>query len=235
MTILAIFDMDETIIDCDSSSLWLRYLVQRGVAAADMLVTEQAMMQAYHLGELSMAQYMDFTLQPLSGVAVSEVERWADDFVASMISTRIFPAARRQIEWHRQQGNTLLIISATADFIVRRIAAMLGVSEVIAIELEQVAGNFTGATKGVLSFREGKVERLQAWLQDHGNSLQGSYGYSDSVNDLPLLHAVQHACVVNPAPALKQVSDQHQWRQYDWQLAQHEHSVTGQTQGAVCR
>jgi phosphoserine phosphatase len=128
-----------------------------------------------------------------------------------------------------------LIISATADFIVRRVAAMLGVSEVIAIELEQVAGNFTGATKGVLSFREGKVERLQAWLQSNGSSLQGSYGYSDSVNDLPLLHAVQHACVVNPAPALKQVSDQLQWQQYDWQLAQAENSVTDQTQEAACR
>ncbi|MBI3904343.1 MAG: haloacid dehalogenase-like hydrolase [Pseudomonas fluorescens] len=157
MTVLAIFDMDETLIDCDSSSLWLRYLVQRGVAAADMLVTEQAMMQAYHLGELSMAQYMDFTLQPLSGVAVSEVERWADDFVSSIVAPRIYPAGRRQ------------------------------------------------------------------------------YGYSDSVNDLPLLHVVQHACVVNPAPALKQVSDQHQWRQYDWQLAQDKHSVAGQTQGAACR
>lgn len=227
MTVLAIFDLDETLVDCDSSSLWLRYLVQRGVAAADMLVTEQAMMQAYHLGELSMAQYMDFTLKPLSGVAVSEVERWADDFVSSIIAPRIYPAGRRQIEWHRQQGNQLLIISATADFIVRRVAAMLGVDEVIAIELEQEGGSFTGATKGILSFREGKVERLQAWLKHHGSNLQGSYGYSDSVNDLPLLHVVQHACVVNPAPALKQVSDQHQWRQYDWQLAQDEHGVTG--------
>lgn len=234
MTILAIFDMDDTIIDCDSSSLWLRYLVKHGVAGADMLVTEQAMMQAYRRGDLSMAEYMDFTLQPLSGVAVSEVERWADAFVSSMIPARIFPAARRQMEWHRQQGNKLLIISATADFIVRRIAAMLGVGDVIAIELEQAAGNYTGATKGVLSFREGKVERLQAWLQSHGGSLHDSYGYSDSVNDLPLLHAVQHASVVNPSPALKQVSDQHRWRQYDWQLAHHEHSVTGQTQGPAC-
>lgn len=217
---LAIFDMDDTIIDCDSSSLWLRYLVTQGFAAADMLVTEQEMMQAYHRGDLSMSDYMDFTLKPLSGVAVAEVERWAEDYVSSTIPPRIFPAARRQMDWHRQQGNKLLIISATADFIVRRIAAMLGVADVIAIELEKETGCYTGATEGVISFREGKVERLHAWLECNGESLLGSYAYSDSVNDLPLLHAVQHASVVNPSPSLKQVSDKYQWSQYDWQLDQ---------------
>ena len=117
---LAIFDMDDTLIDCDSSTLWLRYLVTQGLAAEDMLVTEREMIQAYHRGDLSMSDYMNFTLQPLAGVAVDEVERWADDYVASTIPALIFPAGRRQMDWHRQQGNRLLIISATAEFIVRR-------------------------------------------------------------------------------------------------------------------
>lgn len=217
---LAIFDLDDTLIDGDSASLWLRYLVQKGWAEDDMLVAEQAMMQAYHRGELSMMEYMNFTLKPLSGVAVTEVDVWAEAFVFSMIPARVFPAARRQMAWHRQQGNQLLIISATADFIVRRIASMLGVDDVIAIELEMKAGSYTGATRGVLSFQEGKVQRLHAWLESNGESLLGSYGYSDSVNDLPLLHAVQHASVVNPSLSLKQVAEQHQWRQYAWQLDQ---------------
>jgi len=76
-----------------------------------MLVAEQAMMQAYHRGELSMLEYMNFTLKPLSGVAVTEVDLWAEAFVSSMIPARVFPAARRQMDWHRQQGNQLLIIS----------------------------------------------------------------------------------------------------------------------------
>lgn len=221
MTTLAIFDMDETIVGCDSSTLWLRYLVQQGLAAEDMLVTEQAMMDAYHRGELSMSAYMDFTLQPLSGKSVTEVDQWAHDYVSSMIPQRIYPAALRQMDWHRQRGHRLLIISATADFIVRRIASMLGVDDMIAIELETAADSYTGATKGVLSFREGKIERLNAWLQTNGASLLGSYGYSDSVNDVPLLNAVEHASVVNPSPSLKQISEKNQWRQFAWQLDQH--------------
>lgn len=82
------------------------------------------------------------------------------------------------------------------------------------------AGSYTGATQGVLSFQKGKVQRLHAWLESNGDSLLGSYGYSDSMNDLPLLHAVQHANVVIPSLSLKQVAEQHQWRQYDWQLDQ---------------
>ena len=215
---LAIFDMDETVIACDSATLWLTYLVERGFAPAEMPGIEKLMMADYHRGALSMQSYMDYTLTPLAGRAVEMVGLWADDFVARLIPSRIYPAALKQVEWHRDQGHHLLFISATADFIVRRIAALFGVVDVIAIDLETQAGRYTGATEGVLSFREGKTERLKEWLRLHESSLIGSYGYSDSLNDVPLLHAVEHARVINPASNLKQLALQHQWQQLDWQL-----------------
>lgn len=220
MKSLAIFDMDETVIACDSATLWLNYLVAQGLAPAEMLRVEKAMMADYHRGALSMQSYMDYTLTPLSGKAVDMVGHWADDFVAQLIPSRIYPAAIEKVDWHRYQGHQLLFISATADFIVRRIAALFGVVDVIAIDLQTSAGSYTGATQGTLSFREGKTERLNEWLQLHKSSLIGSYGYSDSLNDVPLLHAVEHASVVNPSLNLKQLSLQHQWRQLDWQLNQ---------------
>lgn len=97
---------------------------------------------------------------------------------------------------------------------MRPIATMLGVNEVIAIDLEQAAGLYTGVTSGVLSFREGKVTRLKAC------HLQGSIGYSDSINDLPLLHAVQYAGVVNSGPALRQQAQQQRGPCYAWRLAE---------------
>lgn len=215
---LAIFDLDDTLIDGDSASLWLGYMVQQGWADGDMLHTEQQMMRTYHLGDLSMLDYMNFWLKPLCGIAVAEIAQRADAFVSALIPPRVFPAARRQMDWHLQQGHQLLIISATADFIVRRVASMLGVDDVIAIELEEKDGCYTGSTQGVLSFHAGKVQRLQVWMDSHGSSLQGSYGYSDSVNDLPLLRAVEHASVVNPSSSLEKISDQHQWHQCHWQL-----------------
>ena len=220
MKSLALFDMDETVIACDSATLWLTYLVEKGLAPAEMLGIEKVMMADYHRGALSMQSYMDYTLTPLADKDVEMVDRWADDFVARLIPSLIYPAALKQVDWHRRQGHKLLFISATADFIVRRIAALFGVFDVIAIDLQTQAGSYTGATKGVLSFREGKTERLKEWLQRHELSLIGSYGYSDSLNDVPLLQAVEHASVVNPASNLKQLAHKHQWQQLDWQLNQ---------------
>ena len=218
MRSLAIMDMDETVIACDSATLWLAYLVERGLAPAAMLATEESMMADYHLGALSMQTYMDYTLTPLAGQPVDLVGQWADDFVARHIPSLIYPAALQQVRWHQDQGHQLLFASATAEFIVRRIAALFGVADVIAINLETQAGLYTGATQGTLSFREGKTERLKAWLQQQKLSLVGSYGYSDSLNDFSLLRAVEHARVVNPASNLKQIALQYQWPQLGWQL-----------------
>lgn len=218
MSVLAIFDMDETLIACDSSTLWLAYLVEKGLAPAAMLETEKTMMQSYHAGELSMQSYMDFTLRPLAGKTVAEVDAMASDYVARIVPHQVYAQALAQLQWHRQQQHTLLVISATADFIVRKVAAALGVAEVLAIGLEQHKNRYTGATQGVLSFREGKVLRLEAWMRAHGHSLSGSYGYSDSVNDMPLLEAVDKPHVVNPSAGFQQTLQSRQWPQLRWQL-----------------
>lgn len=106
MKSLTIFDLDDTLIGGDSASLWLHYLVQQGWVPPDMLVTEQHMMQVYQRGELSMADYMACTLQPLRGITVSEVAHRAAAFIASTIPDLVFPAAREQIDWHRSTAIT---------------------------------------------------------------------------------------------------------------------------------
>lgn len=218
MSVLAIFDMDETLIACDSSTLWLAYLVEKGLAPAAMLETEKAMMQLYHAGNLSMQSYMDFTLRPLAGKSVTEVDEMAQDYVSRIVPNKVYSQALTQLQWHREQQHAILIISATADFIVCKIAAALGVSDVIAIELQTENERYTGATRGVLSFHEGKVERLQHWLKARNRTLSGSYGYSDSVNDLPLLEAVDKPHVVNPSASLQEMVRPRQWPQLSWQL-----------------
>ena len=111
----------------------------------------------------------------------------------------------------------MLIISASGEHIVKPIAALLGVNEVLAITLEQQGGVYTGQTRGVLSFREGKVTRLTDWMVQQGETLAGSSGYSDSINDLPLLQAVERPAVVNPAPRLLTQAQALGWRILTWQ------------------
>jgi HAD superfamily hydrolase (TIGR01490 family) len=213
---LAIFDLDDTLINGDSASLFLQFLVNKGIADASMLDKEDELMQAYHQGLLQMEDYMSFTLEALKGRSIDEVGQWVADFIEQMIAPIVFAEARLVIAKHYAQGDRVLIISATGDHIVGPIARFLGVADCLSIELESRSDLYTGQTRGVLTYQQGKVLRLQEWLQKEGGSLVGSSGYSDSINDVPLLSVVEHAYAVNPSSTLGDLAVQRGWSSLRW-------------------
>ncbi|GAB3450055.1 HAD family hydrolase [Insolitispirillum peregrinum] len=216
---LALFDLDDTLIAGDSATLWLRFLVAKGLADAAMLPQEAEMMRAYREGALKMEDYMRFTLQPLAGRRQAEVAGWVERFIAQEISPIIYPQARETLARYQQDGWRCVVISATGEHLVQRIAAHLGVSEALAIQLEQDGERYSGDTTGILTYQQGKVDRLHAWLAEHDETLAGSHGYSDSINDVPLLTATERAFVVNPDPRLADHAQAHGWLTLDWNLS----------------
>ncbi|BAK76804.1 HAD family hydrolase [Pseudogulbenkiania sp. NH8B] len=216
---LGIFDMDDTLVDGDSANLWLHYLVERGLAPAEMLPREAELLQAYRDGRVDMHEYMRFALIPLRGLGLDTVQGWLAPFVEHIILPRIFPQALRQLEWHRARQDRLLVISATGEHLVSAIAHRLGVADSIGIQLATHDGCYSGDTHGVLSYREGKVTRLHQWLHDEGESLHDSYGYSDSLNDVPLLEAVAHRHAINPDATLRRIAGERGWQVLCWQHA----------------
>ncbi|WP_297476812.1 HAD family hydrolase [uncultured Photobacterium sp.] len=213
---LAIFDLDETLIAADSARLWSHFLVEKGLAPVALLTHETAMMTAYAKGTIDMNSYMTTTLEPLKGKNPNEIKQLVDDFIQDIIIPAIYPQALERIAWHRKRGDHILIISATGEHLVKPIATALGIDDVIAIEVEQNNGVYTGKTAGILSFKEGKVERLKLWLQQQEHSYKGSYGYSDSINDLPLLSLVNKPFAVNPDPILAMHAQMQEWTIMDW-------------------
>lgn len=215
---LAIFDLDETLIEVDSSSEWFKYLVQEGIADESLLTEEETMMQAYHNGQLVMEDYMAFTLKPLQGKTVKEVSEWASRFIAEKIAPQVYPQALEALTRHRMQHDRILVISATGNHLVEPIARYLGIAESLSIELDTDNLRYTGQTKGVLTYQEGKVIRLNQWMAEHGCTLDNSHGYSDSQNDVPLLEAVTHAHVINASPHLRHIAKQKGWQEHRWYL-----------------
>lgn len=214
---LAIFDLDETLIADDCSTLWAQELVKLGWAdAGSYLPREQELMRQYASGELSMQDYMDFTLTPLVGRTAEEVAHVVEPFVEDVIEPIIYSDAMRCVAKHRENGDRILVISASAHFLVSAIAARLNIEEVLAIDIAEQHGHYSGHTQGVLTYREGKVERLNQWLKEQGESLQGAYFYSDSRNDLPLLQLVDNPHAVNPDPVLKQHAEDSGWPVLSW-------------------
>ncbi|UUY10662.1 HAD-IB family hydrolase [Pseudomonas sp. J452] len=214
---LAIFDLDETLIDGDCASLWATHMADiQWVDRDSFLAREQELMALYSQGKLAMEDYMAYTLSPLVGRTEEEVEFVVGPFVEDVIEPIIYSDAMRCLAQHRAAGDRLLVISASAHFLVSAIAERLGIEEVLAIDLEQQHGHYSGKTQGVLTYREGKVVRLQDWLAEQDESLVDAHFYSDSRNDLPLLSLVEYPHAVNPDSTLRAHAEQAGWEILSW-------------------
>ncbi|KGE04093.1 histidinol-phosphatase [Pseudohaliea rubra] len=200
---LAIFDLDNTLIAGDSDHLWGEWLCGEGIVDAGAFAARNARFYAdYCAGTLDIHAYLAFALAPLRGRTVTEVERWQQRFLADCITPIMLPAAQALLRRHRASGDTLLVITATNEVVTRPIARALGVEHLIGCGVEVVDGVYTGEPVGLPSYREGKVDRLRAWLEGRKETLADATFYSDSHNDLPLLKRVDHPVAVDPDPEL---------------------------------
>ena len=200
---LAIFDLDNTLLAGDSDYLWGKFLAGRGIVDAEFYEQEnQRFYDEYKAGELDIFEFLAFSLKPLSEQSPVTLASLHRDFMAECIRPIITPAARQLLARHRDNGDILLIITATNRFITAPIAEELAVPNLLATDPEMVDGHYTGRVAGIPCYREGKVERLRYWLQQTGYNLAESWFYSDSHNDLPLLELVTHPVAVDPDETL---------------------------------
>ena len=196
---LAIFDLDNTLLAGDSDYLWGVFLAEMGAVDRDHYEREnERFYREYREGRLDIFEFLAFSLRPLATHPLSQLLAWREQFLVERIDPIITAAARELVERHRDAGDTLMIITATNAFVTAPIAARFGIPHLIATDPEQCDGRYTGQVAGIPSFREGKVQRLDAWLSEHGGDLAGAWFYSDSHNDLPLLERVTHPVAVDP-------------------------------------
>ena len=214
---LVIFDLDDTLIHGDCATLWSEQMGRLGWVDPDSFMRKNnELMAAYSRGELAMEEFMDFSLEPMIGRTPEEVAHLVEPWVEDIIEPLIYSDATKTIARHRQNGDRILVISASGTHLVTPIAARIGIEEVLGIELDVAHGVYSGKTVGVLTYREGKVARLTQWLEQEGESLEGAYFYSDSRNDLPLLSKVDFPQVVNPDPVLQAHAEQAGWPIHQW-------------------
>lgn len=209
---LAIFDLDNTLLGGDSDYLWGRHLIDLGVVDGEHYErANQQFYDDYRAGRLDIDAFLRFSLAPLSQHPREQLERWRDAFVRERIEPIMLPAAQALVEQHRGNGDTLMIITATNAFVTAPIAERFGIEHLIATEPALVDGRYTGEVVGRPAFREGKVERLQQWLDTNAASLNGSVFYSDSINDLPLLESVDFPVAIDPDERLAAIAHERGW------------------------
>lgn len=209
---LAIFDLDNTLLNGDSDYLWGQFLAQQGhVDAAFYEKENKRFYDEYVAGTLDIYEFLEFSLAPLSQIELSELNQLHSRFMSECIQPIISTKSRALIQQHILNEDTLLIITATNLFITAPIAKELGIQHILATEPEIINNHYTGKVFGEPCFREGKVVRLKAWLKKNGANLADSCFYSDSHNDLPLLELVTKPIAVDPDDTLRSHAEMKGW------------------------
>ncbi len=209
---LALFDLDNTLLAGDSDYLWGVFLGEQGVVDVEFYEREnERFYQEYKDGNLDIMEFLAFSLKPLADNPLPQLLALREKFLEQKIKPIIPEASFDLVRKHKQQGDTLMVITATNAFVTRPIADIFGIDNLIATEPEMLNGKYTGKVAGEPSFQHGKVNRLNQWLQDNNTSLQGSFFYSDSHNDIPLMQEVETAIAVDPDDKLLAFASQQHW------------------------
>jgi len=212
---LALFDLDHTLLSGDSDVLWCQFLMDKGLLdRAEFGVRNADMETRYRAGTVSVTEFSSFFVSTLTGRSLQQCEPLRQEFLATHIVPRIPQDAVDLVRRHLDAGDLVAMTTATNRYITELTALYFEIEHLIATECEIVNGVFTGHPRGQLNMREGKVVRLHDWLQALGHRLQDfdSTAYSDSINDLPLLMAVNHPVAVDPDARLRAEALEREWQ-----------------------
>ncbi len=213
---LALFDLDNTLLAGDSDFEWTQFLIDKGVL--DRVAFEarnDEFYEQYKAGTLDIFEFLDFQLLSLAMNSRADLEAWHAEFMRARIMPLIGQKARDLVRAHQQNGDLCALVTATNSFVTGTICREFSIAHLIATVPAQQDGEFTGKPRGTPAFREGKIVRVDAWLEALGlwwGSFERSWFYSDSQNDLPLLARVSDPVAVDPDPALRAHAQSAGWR-----------------------
>lgn len=209
---LAIFDLDNTLIAGDSDHSWGEFLVDQNIVDRQFYKKMNDKFYAdYESGCLDIYAYLEFSVQPLTKFSIKDLQSLHQQFMSEVIDPMKLDKAKDLINHHRQAGDRLLVITSTNRFIVEPICQSLGINEIIATDLEIIDNKYSGKVIGTPTFQEGKVDRFNQWLMEQKESSDGSYFYSDSINDMPMLLEVAYPIAVDPDSELRKEAESRNW------------------------
>ncbi len=217
---LALFDLDHTLLPIDSDYSWGQFTAARGwTDPVEFTRQNDAFYTQYKAGTLDIFEYARFATAAFVRQGEAQSVAAHADYMRTVVQPALKPQAMQLVQQHKDAGATVIIITATNEFVTRPIAQALGADELMAVDLERDStpggsGWFTGEVRGIPSFREGKVLRVEAWLAARGlgwGDVHSTF-YSDSINDLPLLEKANVPVATNPDDPLRAIAQARGWR-----------------------
>lgn len=215
---LALFDLDNTLLTGDSDFEWAQFLITKGVVDRELQEAKNIQFyEQYKAGTLDIYEFLNFQLAPLTRHSREELDAWHREYMARHILPIIGQPARALVNQHLDAGDLCAIVTATNSFVTGAICREFGIPHLIgtipAVDLQN--GTFSGGPRGTPSFRDGKIERVESWLESLGlwwGSFDDSFFYSDSHNDLPLMCKVKTPVAVDPDDTLRAHAGEMGWK-----------------------
>jgi HAD superfamily hydrolase (TIGR01490 family) len=211
----AFFDLDKTLMAGSSGMVFARVANRRGFVPRGQLAKWGLDHLRYRLRGSSDEQtnaVLEVAKRVFAEIPERDVERMAPEVLAGILP-RIYPQMLDEVHRHQDEGRATFIVSAAGNDLVKTLAAVLGMEGGIGTRWAVGSdGKYTGEMDGPFVYGNGKVEAMRQFAERHDIDMDGSYAYSDSVSDLPMLRSVGHAVVVNPDAHLLEIARQEDWR-----------------------
>ena len=211
MNELLIFDLDNTLLAGDSDRNWGIFLAEHKVVESSYLDESEKFYDNYYEGSLDIDGFLSFCLKPLIENNMEYLLKLRQQFIEDKIKPIVTQPGKEIINHAIQNGKTVVIATATNDFVTRPIADLFNVQTLIATEFEIKNQQFTGKVIDAPCFREGKLNKVQKWVDDNNFDLSKASFYSDSFNDLPLLEKVKTPVIVDGDDKLVEIGKNRDW------------------------
>ncbi len=212
MSKLQIFDLDNTLLEGDSDRNWGIFLAEKKVVESSYLDESEKFYKNYYDGNLDIDGFLSFCLKPLVSNSMETLLELRDEYIEKKIKPIITMSGKKVINEAIKNGETVVIATATNDFLTKPIAELFNVSTLIATEFEIKNNSFTGNVVDIPCFREGKLKKVEKWVQENNFNLSEATFYSDSFNDLPLLEKVKYPIIVDGDDKLKEIGNNNHWK-----------------------
>lgn len=213
------FDLDDTLINKDANSLWIRWRARRERwALVEAFLALASLYRAYKKGRITHWRLSNYYRTRTRGMTLAEYQQRVERFFEERGQLHIYPQAASLLFAYQRQGAELVMITGADDVVAQVYARALGIRHVISNRLRLQDNRITGLERP-LCYGHGKVTLAKRFLNERGLNFRDAVFYTDSHADLPLLEQVGQPVVLNPNPQLREAAAEHGWPCLDWRTS----------------
>lgn len=212
---LALFDLDRTLLDCNSGTLWVKHEWREGNLSLGEATKGLYWLLLYSLGQHELDHAFRAAVAKLAGQSEAVIRGRTEAWFEREVTHRLRPGARAALDAHREAGDTLVIATTSSPYAAEAAASAFGLHEVVSSVFEVVDGTFTGGIT-LNAYGDGKAYAVEDFARSRGFDLAEATFYTDSVSDRLLLERVGRPVVVHPDRALAKLARSRGWEEVTW-------------------